>query len=193
MKLEERVKDKIRIGICAFLILLNAANGVQLYADNKPKVVYNFREKGFFQFEPKKKLEELGELIDYTIEKYSPLIQTMKKIYPDYSFEELAEDSSLGDKWGFIWLTKWDYTRALKGIHYPLVGDKVDINGDYLEFSVADKNKKDYLKIRINILANPESVKISDINNFLNSDKDSLVVRDRQGNFVYSITRYDKK
>lgn len=190
MKLEKKVGSKIKGGVCALLIGLNVANGVQLNANpayDKPRVRYDFSE--FFSFQQQNTLEDL---ICYTISKYSPLIQTAKKIYPDYTLQELMDDSYFWDKLRFEWLTKVSYSGNLSKLNYPIVGE-ITMKGDYLKFSVFDKWGEDYLDIAINVAANPKFVKVEEIEEFLESNRISLTLQDKQGDFIYSIMRSEKK
>jgi len=192
MKLEKKVKG-VKGAVCALLLGLNVANSLPLSANpaNPTPPKYNFSE--FFEFQQQKTLEDL---INYTLQKYLPLINEAKSSTkpcascPDYTFQELIDNSSFVDKLRFGWLTFWDYSRNLGKLGYSLDGI-VFIDGDFLRFSVYDK-KGDILKVSINANSKPKSIDIEGIKNFLAYNEPSLAEFDENSHLVYRINRHEK-
>ncbi len=157
--------------------------------EREPKKQVDYDLSKFFGVIPQNEVSSLEKLIDYTYNYYNPLVRELKQKHPDVTLGDLVNNMNFGNwiKYGLgLWRLSKDYEKNLDRLGYKLEG-AIAIDGDYIQFTVFDKKKKEYLRVEINT-ASDFKIDLNEITAFLNGDAKTFFNKD----YSYGAFRCEK-
>lgn len=196
-----KIKKTATSLLCASMLWFNASavsadpgisNTLDMPARQVKYKTYNFDEffKEKFQWQ-----DSIEDLLSYTYSKYNHAVKAAKISYPGITLQDILDNANYLDKIKFWFLLVFDYSGNLNKLGYKL--ENVLIEKDEIKLLVLDKKRNEnrdtpYLKMDIDVDSLPSSLNVSEIKKFLDGNDISILKRDKNGEFFYSIERCRK-